>query len=406
MLEKDILRAIDMIKSSTIFREKYDEMKEYSRIYQNTTENIKSYMPYLKGNYQSALLPTASGDHQLEAILDGINEITCFDINRLAKYFVELKFCAIKNLLKDEFIYFMYEDMLNKDVFDYIKDSLNEDIRIFWEELYKKYSIDTIRSGLFRHLGVVDGKLIKGNDFYKYCVDNFTRYTNEDNYKLLQDRLENVNIKYMDANLLSLAKNLNKKYDLINLTNIYEHVNHDIFTDGDIDFANALEKIIPYLNEDGKLLVTYLYKCSLKDVKKYKKKSLRYAKILCELQNTTLGANYDKFAEKNDKKRIEDRLYYFRNMQLMKHIESLDINLHEVPAVGHGCGQGDKDLVLVYEKKKSLTKKISDFFMEATITYPCFLVISIFKYLFFIHQFFYLHKNLQSIKESYQYFYY
>ena len=82
-LEEDIKNALRISNKSSALRNEYDNMTNYSRIYQNTTENIKDYMSILKGDYKSALLPTASGDHQLESILMGINDITCFDINKL-----------------------------------------------------------------------------------------------------------------------------------------------------------------------------------------------------------------------------------------------------------------------------------------------------------------------------------
>lgn len=70
-LERDILKAIEITKYPKTYNI-YDEMNEYSRIYQNTTENIKAYMPFLSGNYKKAILPTSSGDHQIEAILNEI----------------------------------------------------------------------------------------------------------------------------------------------------------------------------------------------------------------------------------------------------------------------------------------------------------------------------------------------
>lgn len=349
MLEKDILKAIEIIKDPNTYYSQYNEMDEYSRIYQNTSENLKLCMPFLKGNYKKALLPTASGDHQLEAILNGINEITCFDLNRLAKYFTELKFCAIKNLTREEFIYFMYEDMLNKDIFNFLKSSLDEDISTFWKELYRNCNIEHIRYSLFRHLGIIsENSVIEGIDFSKYCAENFIRYLEKSNYRLVQDKLEKANIEYIESNLLALPNILKEKYDLINLSNIYEYVNNRIFYRGAIDFTNSVKNLTPYLNDDGKILITYLYRCCLKDIKKYTNKPISYAKSLWVLENTMLGTIYDMYAYKKNKRTIMDRLYAFRNVQLIKYIKELDI--HEIIGTGLGCGLGDKDMILVYKK--------------------------------------------------------
>ena len=115
-LEKDIRNAIEITKNPY---GDYESMTEYSRIYQNTSENIKLYMHYLAESYKRALLLTSSGDHQLEAVLSGITDITCFDINRISKYFAKLKFGALKNLTRKEFIYFMFENVLSKEYFNF-----------------------------------------------------------------------------------------------------------------------------------------------------------------------------------------------------------------------------------------------------------------------------------------------
>lgn len=350
MLEKDIFKAIEITKYPNTYND-YDEMNEYSRIYQNTTENIKSYMPFLSGDYKKALLPTSSGDHQIEAILNGINEITCYDLNRLARYFTELKFGAIKSLTIEEFVYFMYEDMLNKEIFDFFKNSLNEDIKIFWIELYRNCDIGNIRNSLFRYLGCIDGNfVIKGIDFSKYCVENFTSYLEKSNYRLVQERLEKTNIQYIESNLLDLPKFLKEKYDLINLTNIYEFVNNGIFDNGDSDFANLVKQLDSYLNDDAKILITYLYKCYLKDVKKYSNKPISYAKFLFMIENTTLGTIHDMYADKNKKRTIMDKLYAFRNVQLIRYMKDLSIEAHQISKTGLGCGMGDQDMILVYKK--------------------------------------------------------
>lgn len=350
-LEEDILRAIEITKCDNICGNDYDEMDIYSRIYQNTSENIKLCMTFLNGNYKSALLPTASGDHQLEAILNGIRKITCFDLNRLARYFTELKFGAIKSLTREEFLSFMYDDMLNKDVFDFFKRDLNEDISTFWEELYKKSNIGFIRNNLFRYLRYIDENTsIKGVDFSKYCAENFVRYLDKSNYKLVQERLEKTDIEYRESDLLDLPNILEEKYDLINLTNIYEFINNGIFGRGAFDFTNTVKDLVPCLKDNGKILVTYLYKCHLKDVKKYANKSIGYAKTLWMLQDTMLGNIYGRYENKRNKRTIMDKLYAFRNLQLMRYMKEFDVEIHEINATGLGCGKGNKDMILVYKK--------------------------------------------------------
>lgn len=350
-LEEDIRQAIKIAKSSKYYVN-YDDMKKYSRIYQNTTENIKGYMPFIDGNYKKALLPTASGDHQLEAILNGITEITCFDINSLAKYYTELKIAAIENLSKKEFLKFMYEDIFNTSVFNYLKNNLPEDASIFWQELFKNCDRQEVISNLFRYLSLQkDNGYITGVDLAKYCAINFTSYLDDNNYRVLQNRLGNIKINYLDGDLSDLASTLNDTYDLINLTNIYEYVNTQIFYNGAQIFIQAVIDLISHLNKDGKMLITYLYRCSLKDIKRYSKKSILYAKLLCLFEdNPDIKILHDEIAYRLGKRTVMDKLYAFRNAQLVKYLSGLDVEYYEMNPTGLGCGLGSKDSILVYKK--------------------------------------------------------
>lgn len=352
-LEEDIKQAMEIAQFSQCFNN-HDEMQQYSRIYQNTTENMKEYMPFLDGNYKKALLPTASGDHQLEAILNGITEITCFDINRLSRYFAELKFAAIKNLSKKEFLRFMYEDTFNINMFNYLKNSLTEEVAIFWQEIFKNCSIENIVNNLFRHLGLKNHTedIITGVNFSKYCVKNFTRYLEDDNYRFLQDRLDKVKIEYLEEDLSNLANTLTDTYDLINLTNIYEYVNSQVFYGGAQKFAQSVNSLISHLNQDGKVLITYLYRCYLEDIKRYGKKSISYAKFLYLLENSpSIKVIHDIIAYKKGHRELMNKLYAFRNVQLIKYLNDLAIESYELNPTGLGCGLGSKDMILIYQKK-------------------------------------------------------
>ena len=352
-LEEDIKQAIEIIKFSE-YSNNYNGMQKYSKIYQNTTENIKEYMPFLNGNYKKALLPTASGDHQLEAILNGITEITSFDINRLSRYFVELKFAAIKNLSKKEFLNFMYENIFNINIFNYLKNCLTDDVYLFWQEIFKNCNIEDIVRYLFRYLRFKDNDkyLLTGVDFSKYCAENFTRYLEDNNYKFLQDRLEKIKIKYLDEDLSNLANTLNDTYDLINLTNIYEYINCQIFCNGAQEFAQSINSLIPHLNKDGKILITYLYRCYLEDIKQYGKKTILYAKFLYLLKNNqNIKILHDTIVKKKGQRTLMDKLYAFRNVQFIKYLDNLNISFHELNSTGLGCGLGSKDVILMYQKK-------------------------------------------------------
>lgn len=339
-IELDIKKAIEMIKNPS---RDYDEMNEYNKIYPNTTENIKDYMPYLAGTYHSALLPVASGDHLLEAIQYGIIDFTCFDINRLAKYFQELKLNAFKSLSEKEFIDFMYEDFLNKEYFDYFKNNLNDNDREFWLELYKNCDVESIRNGLFRFYGEMI--ISKGSSYFRYFLENYTTYLKH--YKLVQEKLQKIQIKYLDGNLLELPDILNEKYDMINLTNIYEYINRDIFKGGAKSFCKCIKSLIPFLNENGKMLITYLYKCNAEEIEEFRNKSIFYAYVLYKLDDCPL-AKY--IHDGKNKKSYMDKLYAFRNSQLLRYMKDLNVETKEIEGTMFGLKSGEKDVALIYKK--------------------------------------------------------
>jgi len=209
-------------------------------------------------------------------------DITCFDINRLAKYFTELKFAAVKGFTKQEFIHFMYEDTFNREMYDYIKNNLDDNYRFFWNELFASFSPNTIKRGLFRGVSIKDnnGKIItQGLDYAKYSAENFIRYLTDDNYRLVQDKLQVAKIEYIDSDLFDLPSKLNKKYDLINLSNIYEYINQYVFDNSAEEFSKVIRKLINNLNDNGKLVIDYCYERGLKDVNTNKDKSMSYARF-------------------------------------------------------------------------------------------------------------------------------
>lgn len=351
-IEKDIETALKMIRKRNRV---YDNMQEYSRIYQNTTENIKAYQPFLETTPTKALLPTASGDHQLESILAGYQEIISYDLNRLAKYFTELKFTAIKSLNREEYLHFMYQKMLDEEYFNYFKNNLPKNTLDFWTELYRRCGRIAICDELFRNLGIkYNSDYLKKVRFSKYCADNFTNTLQESNYKIIKDRLPKTKITYIDSDILELANTLDvkDKYSLINLTNIYEFINRYAQEDRAEVFADTARKLIEHLEIDGKILITYLYRSSIGDLKKYSKKSQAYVQFLALLENTPTVKNlHDTNASNKNTKSIMDKLYAMRDAQILKVLKDLSLQLEEVPMVGLGFTKENKDVALIYTKK-------------------------------------------------------
>ena len=348
-LDIDIENALSILGVNVSLNTDFNRMSEYSRIYKNTTENVREYMRCFTSPNSSALIPTASGDQVVESILNGFSFITCFDINRLAKYYVSLKLCAIEYLSKEDYIKFMYKDGFNTDIFNSIKKYLDSDVRSFWEDLYKKASGRRIDFFMFRCFSSNNG-LYNGNSFNLYCANNYSSLLIDDNYNKIKEMLSNVNIHYIDSDFIFLSSVLSSKYDFINLSNIYQYFHFDIFSRNDRCFTDEVKKIISNnLEENGNILISYTYRSGFDDLVNNKHKSIFYAKVLNFINSSILLRKIYELSSNN--KDLDIMLSDFRKFQLLRWFDDIDIDSFEVNEYGLSDRDSCKDLVLVYKNK-------------------------------------------------------
>lgn len=71
---------------------------EISPIYAHATENLAGYLPELCREGDRAVCVCGSGDPAISLALLGAHEVRCFDINRLAGLWLELKLVAMQSL--------------------------------------------------------------------------------------------------------------------------------------------------------------------------------------------------------------------------------------------------------------------------------------------------------------------
>jgi len=234
-------------------KEKYGR---YSKLYAFTTENIGGY--YLQTSFlkKKVLTVCGSGDHVLNAILLGSNEIDTFDINILTYYFLKLKIAAVKTLSYTEFLdYFLLENNLsamNYKLFQKMKKELESEILTFWEILYRDVEYDGRKlrnSSLFHNLYDTNEKKLMSNPYLK--KENFTK---------LKEKIDLSKVTFIESSLLNLKDKCKKNYDLIFLSNISDYLNL-MFSNNLLE--NYREKIVApltrKLNRNGKLYFIYQY---------------------------------------------------------------------------------------------------------------------------------------------------
>jgi hypothetical protein len=223
-----------------------------SKIYPFTTENLSGYFNQLDFKDKKVLTVTGSGDHALNAILLGASEVHTFDINRYAKYHLNLKKAAIEVLDYGKFLSFFHVfkgSNLNKETYFKLRDILDDESKLFWDSLLTQFSNYQIRQALFRF-----------GDVYCQKANNVNNYLNEEQYYELQKKINSFNISFIESDILDLkAKIDNVKYDLILLSNISDYIDALYYFNAILQYKKLILNLANNLNENGKIVFAYLY---------------------------------------------------------------------------------------------------------------------------------------------------
>ena len=244
----------NLYKASSICDGKYYYSSGFSRIYTFTTENISGYIDYFDFDNKSLLTVGSSGDQVLNAFYNGARDITLFDINEYAKYYVYLKISAILSLSYKEFKLFFFKNRINpfernrcmfsKVLFNKIKDNLrlfDYESYLFFDELFSLYESTDIRSKLFND-DEDRNQVIKG--FNNYLKD-------EESYNKLKSIIRKITFNYINGNIFE--DNIPGKYDNIFLSNLCTVTSLK-------ELKSLLEKIDKNnLNNAGSVLLGYLW---------------------------------------------------------------------------------------------------------------------------------------------------
>lgn len=241
----------------------------YSVLYNFATEDIASYITSFN-SIENYLTVCASGDQVINAIIYGAKNIDTFDINFLSKHALILKLSSIKCLNSNDIVklFTTYDPKLLEKVIS------NTDIMVqqFWESIFKEYRTDIVGE-FFGEYKIPENTIY---DINPYLIPN--------NLEQLKSLLDSININFIESDLYSLPKFLKNKYDAINLSNIYEYLNFDT----QVNFENAkqfydfiTQQLVPYLNNNGTILLCYLYAFSKKTKKHFDElyKTTKFVKL-------------------------------------------------------------------------------------------------------------------------------
>ena len=290
-----------------------EEAGKFFWIYPFTTENINGYIDMFDLKDKTLLTTGSSGDQAINAILKDCKDITVIDVNPFTKYYFNLKKAALLTLDYEEFCrFFCYIDYpnvfkYNNEAFNYesyirlkeLLKELDEESFLFWDTLFDVCKANDVRKKLFEHdeerLSVVKGMNL-------YLKD-------EDMFNKSKIKIKNINPKFIKGDIFKTK--LERNYDNIFLSNIGTY--HSLE-----DNKLLLDKLINNLNDNGKMLMCYLYK-TVRDTKYREEWDPIY--------------NLDKTFEV-----LENYITYFESFQGTQGLRFEDENM--------------KDSVIIYQKRK------------------------------------------------------
>lgn len=229
----------------------------YSKIYSMTTENIYGFLKNYDLKNKKVLTVAASGDQRLNCYLLGASNVTCFDINPLAKLQLNLKDEALINLNYEKFIKFI--GIYSKKYGDYYK-TLDDQI---FEELKDKIDFETYL--LFNYI-INENKNIKPRDIY-FPFENeldklikMNNYLEQDSFNKLKKIMGHKKIDFIESNIKDLPDKLNnEKYDLILLSNISDYLYEIYPTQQLLKYRELIDSLYTHLNLYGTIQVGYIY---------------------------------------------------------------------------------------------------------------------------------------------------
>ena len=191
-------------------RSNYTKFCEIGPVCQWTNEPLKYYLVDDLQN-KKVLSVTAGGDHILHTILSGATDITAFDINRFSKYFVDLKMTMVKKY--DYSTFWKMANVLSQDGIKNINTlnpvikTLSDTHQQFFEAIEKRFYDIRNNEKLTYWLGMHLMMEYSYGNIRKYAYGEF------DKYLLLQEKINNVNLKYIDYTLEELPSKLKNKYE-------------------------------------------------------------------------------------------------------------------------------------------------------------------------------------------------
>ena len=199
------------------------------------------------------LTPTSTGDHILCAAYQGSTDIVAFDINQFSKFLARLKIATLMCYEYDQFEYnynillhgyrSINVEMIDKinierlsRMWNSIRKFLSKEDIVFWETYFNIIRKEENKYTLFDF----------HNPLQNIC---FNHYNDRKKYEELKKKIVNVNINYIDCDVITLPNRNLGTFDVINASNILECMHTRKMQ------TNTLNNLHSMLNENGRVII-------------------------------------------------------------------------------------------------------------------------------------------------------
>ncbi len=207
----------------------YNNFGQYSPAYVTTNEDWRFAMHELKPANKSILTVAASGDQPIAFAISGARDIDTFDTTYFAKVIMDIKTSAIQTMNHKQ-----YGDFVRK-LFK------NKSIRELPE--YEKIATVCPKST------IIAANQMQGCYIFNQGTGVYNEYMpTPTEYKIAQQTIH-APINFIWSDLHDLNTHLDKRYDIIYLSNIFDYV----YSSKKI--AGTIDKLKPFLNIGGQIML-------------------------------------------------------------------------------------------------------------------------------------------------------
>lgn len=202
----------------------------YSPAYPTTNEDWRFAMQKLQPQNKSVLTVAGSGDQAIAFAISGAKDIDTFDKTVFANVIMQMKFSAIPTL-----DYTQYKDFVNG-----IADA---------KSVHDIPSYDKIEPKCPSNIITTTKQMNGCKIFHNGCGVCHEYMPTESEYNIAQQVISTKQVNFIWTNLQDLHTHLDKSYDIIYLSNIFE----DFYQGSKI--TAALNNLRPFLNINGQIML-------------------------------------------------------------------------------------------------------------------------------------------------------